>query len=144
MTRPAPDGVTVRPCRPEEVPAVLDLLRRAGATASVTDTPEDVGRALGEAQAVLLVAEEGGELVGSALAGFDGWRGNLYRLAVEPGRRRRGIARALVARAEQFLSARGAKRVTALVERDHPDATSFWSAAGYAADPRIARFVRTL
>ncbi len=37
-----------------------------------------------------------------------------------------------------------AKRITALVERDHPWATGFWDAAGYDLDEGMARYVRNL
>lgn len=38
----------------------------------------------------------------------------------------------------------GAKRITALVEREHPWATGFWEAAGYDLDAGMARYVRNL
>jgi hypothetical protein len=46
--------------------------------------------------------------------------------------------------AEAWLRARGARRVTALVERDHAWATAFWAAVGYGEDARMARYVRNL
>jgi ribosomal protein S18 acetylase RimI-like enzyme len=136
--------VVIRACRPDEVEAVLRLWRQAGATPSPTDTADDLRRAVGDGPAAVLVADVRGRVVGSVIGGFDGWRANLYRLAVHPDFRRRGIARALVAEAERRLAAREAKRVTALVEKDHAWATAFWTAAGYAADDRMARFVRNL
>ena len=85
-----------------------------------------------------------GQIVGSIIGTFDGWRGNIYRMAVRPNYRRRGIARALVAEVEKRLVRQGAKRITALVEKDHPWATSFWQAVGYGQDSRIVRHVRNL
>jgi ribosomal protein S18 acetylase RimI-like enzyme len=140
----ASDEVVLRPCRPEEVEALLLLWQQAQTTPSPTDTAADLLRALCDSPAVVLVAEASGRLVGSVIGGFDGWRANLYRLAVHPDYRRRGIARALVAEVERQLAQRGARRLTALVESDHPWATSFWAAAGYARDVRMARYVRNL
>ncbi len=51
----------------------------------------------------LLVAELGDQLVGSVIAGWDGWRGHLYRLAVHPDRSREGVGRALLVAAESRL-----------------------------------------
>jgi ribosomal protein S18 acetylase RimI-like enzyme len=41
------------------------------------------------------VAEGDGEIVGALIAAWDGWRGNMYRLAVREGHRREGIGLAL-------------------------------------------------
>jgi ribosomal protein S18 acetylase RimI-like enzyme len=92
----------------------------------------------------LLVAEYDGSIVGALVAAWDGWRGNMYRLAVEPSSRREGIARRLVEAGHDRLRARGARRVTALVAHDEPDAEGLWRAVGYGRDELIVRFVRNL
>jgi ribosomal protein S18 acetylase RimI-like enzyme len=66
-----------------------------------------VRRLIANEAAALLVADLGGEIIGPICATWDGWRGNLYRLAVHPNHRRRGIALQLVARAEQRIAAQG-------------------------------------
>ena len=137
-------GLSIRDARLADVEAVLQLWRQAGATPSVTDTADDLRRALAAGPANVLVADVDGRLVGSIIGAFDGWRGNIYRLAVDPGYRRRGIARALVAEVEQRLARHGAKRITALVEKAIPWATGFWPAVGYGLDNRIVRHVRSL
>jgi len=134
----------IRDCRPMEVEVVLELWRQAEATPSITDNANDLRRAVADGPANVLVAEVEGRIVGSIIGTFDGWRGNIYRLAVHPLYRRRGIARALVAEVEKRLARQGAKRITALVEKNHPLATSFWPAVGYGVDSRIIRHVRSI
>ena len=137
-------GLKVRACEPGEEDAVLQLWQDAGSTPSISDSPDSIRRALGCSSAALLLAEVDGQVVGSILAGFDGWRASLYRLAVHPGHRRRGVALALVNAAEERLRAMGAPRVAALVEVQRPEALAFWEAAGYAHDRRLRRYIRTL
>lgn len=144
MSNPTTSFPHIRRCLPDEAEAVLALWRESGATVSATDTVEDLRRAVADSPAWVLVAEEGGRLVGSVIGSFDGWRANLYRLVVRPECRRRGIARRLVQEVTRRLAEQGARRVCALVEKDHPLAVGFWSGIGYRLDPRMVRFVRDL
>lgn len=137
-------SLSIRECELEDIDGVLKLWRQADATPSLTDTADDLRRAVIENPAHVLVAETGGRVIGSIIGTFDGWRGNIYRLAVYPEYRRQGVARALVAEVEKRLAEQGAKRITALVEKDHPGAMNFWEAVGYRVDERIVRRVRTL
>jgi len=132
----------IRECAQNDAQTLLDFWRQAEATPCATDTLDDVGRMI--STATVLVAEADGKVAGSIFGVFDGWRANIYRLAVDPGYRRRGIARALVAEVEKRLVQQGAKRFSAIVEADHPWAIGFWEAVGYSAKQRTVRYTRTL
>ena len=131
----------IRECRPEEAEALLALWQAAETSPSITDTIADVRRAI-ESTAFVLIAEIDKRIVGSLIATFDGWRGNMYRIAVHPDYRRCGIGRALVKEGERRLTKLGTKRITALVEEKYPWATAFWSSVGYEIEPGILRFFR--
>src|ERR1044072_717983 len=88
----AGEEVTIRRCREQDAQAVLELWAEARSDhASAADRLADVERLIAESPAALLVAERDGEVVGALIAGWDGWRGNMYRLAVSEGHRRQGI-----------------------------------------------------
>jgi ribosomal protein S18 acetylase RimI-like enzyme len=93
---------------------------------------------------LLLVAVEDDEIIGTLVVGWDGWRGNMYRLAVRSDHRRRGIALALVEAGHEHLRSVGAPRITALVGAEESEAAALWRAAGYERDRKIVRFVRNL
>jgi ribosomal protein S18 acetylase RimI-like enzyme len=136
----------VRHAHVNDAPAVLALWARARSEhATTSDRAEDIERLLDETPSALLVAEaDDGEIVGVLIAGWDGWRGNMYRLAVHPDYRRHGIGRRLVAVGEEHLRRLGTRRVTALVGYDDAVAAAFWDAAGYPVDREIGRRVRNL
>ncbi len=127
------------------MPAVLDLWKqeRSG-HASTADRLADVERLVSDSPAALLIAERDGEIVGALIAAWDGWRGNMYRLAVRADSRRRGIGLALTRAGEDYLHRCGARRVTALVAFEDEGAASFWDEAGYPRDEQIGRRVRNL
>ena len=132
--------MTIREARADEVEEVLALWAAAGSIPSVTDTEEDVGRIVASGHAWLLVAEQDGRLAGTLIVTFDGWRGHVYRMAVLPELRRRGIATALVRAGEERLRAAGARLLSAIVLED--DAAEFWAAVGYERQPGARRFTK--
>jgi ribosomal protein S18 acetylase RimI-like enzyme len=135
----------VRKGRSADVPSVLALWEAARSEhASTSDRPEDIERLVAESPAALLVAEQDKEIVGVLIAAWDGWRGNMYRLAVSDDHRRKGIALALTRAGEEHLRECGAQRVTALVAFDDEVAGEFWGAAGYPLDREIGRRVRNI
>jgi ribosomal protein S18 acetylase RimI-like enzyme len=134
----------IRPARPKDAPSILALWRAAGAFPTRTDNEKSICSLITHEPRALLVAEGEGELVGSLIAAYDGWRGALFRLAVLPARRRLGIGRALVAAGERSLRERGAARINTYAIKIEDAAVGFWSAVGYEADDRTRRFVKNL
>lgn len=112
--------------------------------ASTPDRLDHIERLAADSPAALLVAETAGEIVGALIAAWDGWRGNMYRLAVSDEHRRKGIGLALTRAGEEYLHGCGVRRVTALVAFDDEVAGSFWESAGYPIDNEIGRRVRNL
>jgi ribosomal protein S18 acetylase RimI-like enzyme len=135
----------VRLARQDEFPAILRLWQEAGVTPpSVTDSIEGLTRLTRHSGGILLVATIDDRIIGSVIGGWDGWRGNIYRLAVSPEFRRSGIGRRLVDEVSGALFAKGAEKISALVEHEHRWAIDFWESLGdlgYHHDPRFARYL---
>jgi ribosomal protein S18 acetylase RimI-like enzyme len=136
-------GWTIRAASLDDVSAVLALWRDADAEVTETDDAPAVEALIACDPEALLVATDGGRLVGSIVAGWDGWRGQLSRLAVHPDARRRGLGTALVRAAEDRLRGLGARRIAAIVVDNHETALAFWAAVGYDLAPHV-RFTKTL
>ncbi len=124
-----------------DLQAVLDLWRAADSEPTHTDDLESLRALLKRDPRSLLLAEAGGILVGTVIAGWDGWRGSIYRLAVAPSERRKGLASRLLDEAEQHLRQYGAKRLQAIVVETDSQAMGFWLASRWEGQTERRRFV---
>ena len=79
-----------------------------------------------------------GAVLGTAMAGYDGHRGWLYAVAVDPARRQRGIGRALVEHACAELAARGCGKVNLQVRDGNEAVAGFYERLGFEREPRIS------
>jgi ribosomal protein S18 acetylase RimI-like enzyme len=136
--------IRIRTGTAADVASVLALWQAAESLPTATDTEQALGVLLERDAESLLIAAVDEVMVGSLIAGWDGWRGSFYRLAVHPEWRRRGIARALVRAGEDRLAAVGAVRLTAIVASEERAAMALWQAVGYERQAERSRFVRVL
>ncbi len=129
----------------DDVDGLLELWREAAENAGrPADTRQAVTALLGRDPEALILAERGGELIGSIIAGWDGWRCHLYRLAVRPDWRRMGVASALLRGAEDRFKRLGASRADAMVLDDNDLGQNLWRASGYRRQDDWRRWVKTL
>ncbi|MFM9446518.1 GNAT family N-acetyltransferase [Streptomyces acidiscabies] len=134
----------MRAASPEDLDTVLAFWKAAAEGTSISDDRAGVERLVARDPGALILAESGGELVGTVIAGFDGWRCHLYRLAVDPGRRRQGIGSALLAAAEERFVRLGGRRGDAMVLTRNEAAHHAWAAAGYSPEEKWRRWVKPL
>jgi ribosomal protein S18 acetylase RimI-like enzyme len=127
----------------DDVDALIVFWQLAGENdGRPTDSADAVRRLIERDPDALLVAELGGAIVGTVIAGWDGWRAHLYRLAVHPDHRRQGIGRLLLNAAEGRLEALGASRLDAMVLNDNEVGSSAWLARGYRPQAEWSRWVK--
>lgn len=87
---------------------------------------------------LFLVAEIEARVVGTVLAGFDGVRGWIHHLCVEPTLQRRGVGRALVRAAEVGLAALDCPKVNLQVRATNTTVIAFYEAIGYSVEARAS------
>jgi ribosomal protein S18 acetylase RimI-like enzyme len=77
-------------------------------------------------------------VVGTILAGYDGHRGWLYSVAVDPAKRRSGIGAALVRHAERVLLERGCVKINLQIMSGNEAVTGFYEKLGFVVEPRVS------
>lgn len=122
---------------------VVALWTRCGLTRPWNDPEADMALAEATDNATILVAREGGTVVGAAMTGHDGHRGALYYLGVDPDNRRGGVGRALVQAAEAWCRSRGAPKLNLLVRMENQAVLAFYEELGYLPTNSISLY-RTL
>ena len=91
--------------------------------------------------AIILAINEG-KIVGTVIVGWDGWRGSIYRLAVDGNLKGQGLGRQLMEKAEERLKTLGATRVNAVVYEGNLAAHSFYHRLGYSKQLEWARWIK--
>jgi ribosomal protein S18 acetylase RimI-like enzyme len=131
-------GMNIRPFQPADQEAVVDLWSRCGLLRPWNDPRRDIARKLAVQPELFLVLEIDGVLAGTVMAGYEGHRGWINYLAVDPAARRRGLGRALMAEAERLLRACGCPKINLQIRRENREAVAFYERIGFGEDAVIS------
>ncbi len=117
----------------QDYAAVIDLWSRCGPGVQVrkSDEPEEIRKKLTRDPDLFVVAECEGRLVGTVMGGFDGRRGMIYHLAVEPGFRVHGVGGILMQEVERRLSQKGCLKAYLLVANGNEEVIPFYEKRGW-------------
>jgi ribosomal protein S18 acetylase RimI-like enzyme len=116
---------------------VIALWEACELTRPWNDPAADYRLAVANETSAILLAHSEGELVGSVLTGFDGHRGWVYYLAVNPDFQKQGLGRKMMAAAEAWLRDRNAPKIQLMVRDDNEAAIGFYKALGYDVQPVV-------
>ncbi len=128
----------IRPFIESDTDRVVALWNECGLTRPWNDPHKDIARKLSVQRELFLVGDLDGEIVGSAMFGFDGHRGWVNYLAVSLAMRGRGFGRDLMARGEELLTAAGCPKLSLVVRDGNEAALGFYRKLGYEVDPVLA------
>jgi ribosomal protein S18 acetylase RimI-like enzyme len=128
----------IRPFRDSDAEPVVSLWQRCGLVRPWNDPHKDIARKRSVRPELFLVGEIDSRIVASAMAGYEGHRGWINYLAVDPAQRRRGLGRAIVAQAERLLAELGCPKINLQVRGCNAEAIGFYERIGYTVDEVVS------
>jgi ribosomal protein S18 acetylase RimI-like enzyme len=128
----------IRPFQPGDEPGVVDLWRRCDLVRPQNDPHRDIARKMEVGAEMFLVAVTESVVVGTVMAGYEGHRGWINYLAVDPGQRRRGIGRKLMLEAERLLRESGCPKINLQVRSSNRAVIAFYEAIGFTVDDVVS------
>ena len=128
----------IRSYQTSDEAAVVALWQACGLTRPWNDPYKDIARKLQVQPELFLVGVLDGQLIASAMAGYDGHRGWVNYLAVAPEQQRRGYAARLMQHIEQQLLAMGCPKLNMQVRTSNSAVLAFYRRLGYAQDEAVS------
>jgi ribosomal protein S18 acetylase RimI-like enzyme len=126
--------VEIRPFLEGDRAAVVALWEICGLIRPWNDPGRDIDRKVVHDPDGFVVGEADGQVVATAMFGYDGHRGSVFYLAVHPELQGGGLGRALMDHIEHRLEAIGCPKVNVMVRHDNEQATRFYERLGYSTD----------
>ncbi|WP_343559997.1 GNAT family acetyltransferase [Kiloniella sp. b19] len=124
----------IRSFRESDRASLISLWQRCDLTRPWNDPDRDVDRRVlhGESgnEGILLAFGEG-SLIGAVMFGYDGHRGSVNYLCVDPEHRRSGLAGVLMQAVEEKLRAQGCPKINLMVRTGNLSVRDFYHAIGY-------------
>ncbi len=128
----------IRPFQDADEAAVIALWQACGLVVPWNDPGADIERKRQVQRDFFLVGTLEGAVVATVMAGYEGHRGWINYLAVDPAQRRRGYGRVLMARAEERLQERGCPKINLQVRAGNAAVIAFYERLGYRHDPVVS------
>lgn len=117
--------------------SVVHLWRKAGLILSLSDTSEGLKKKLKRDSELFFVAEEDHHIIGVVMGSYDGRRGWINHLAVDPEYQGRKIGQAMIMELEKRFKKEGCEKVNLLIEPSNKGVQSFYEKQAYKRDELI-------
>lgn len=121
----------IRPFERADTDAVIALWQARGLTRPWNDPLKDIARQLAVQPELFLVGEFDGQVVATAMGGYDGHRGAVYYLAASDQHAGKGYGAAVLAELERRLTAMGCPKLNLLVRGENTAIGNYYRRLGY-------------
>jgi len=113
---------------------IIELWRKCNLLRPWNDPENDINRKLEDSPELFLVGELEGKVCASAMGGYDGHRGWVNYLAVDPSVQNAGLGRQIMNELESRLVNMGCPKINVQIRSNSIDAMEFYKRIGYSTD----------
>jgi ribosomal protein S18 acetylase RimI-like enzyme len=124
----------IRPFHLNDEAEVIRLWEHCDLVVPQNDPGDDIARKLKVQPELFLVGLMQGRIITTIMAGYEGHRGWINYLAVDPEHRRKGIGRTMMAAVEEKLSRMGCPKINLQVRETNSAVIEFYQRLGYLSD----------
>ena len=123
--------------REKDAEAVIELWFKCQLVVPSNNPQKDIERKLHKDRDLFLVGILEGKIIASVMGGYEGHRGWINYLAVDPDQRRKGYGRRIMAEVERRIRAKGCPKINLQVRASNDDVIAFYQAIGFIDDKVI-------
>jgi len=124
----------IRPYNPADERAVIDLWQKCDLTRSWNNPKLDIERKLTVDPELFMVGVVNKKIVATVMGGYEGHRGWVNYLAVDPAHQRKGYGKQLMRAVEEKLAFLGCPKINLQVRSGNDSALAFYERIGYKID----------
>jgi ribosomal protein S18 acetylase RimI-like enzyme len=128
----------IRPYQLSDEASVTDRWNRCGLTRTWNDPKKDIARKLSVQPEWFLVGVLDDQVIATVMVGYDGHRGWINYLAVDPDHQRAGFGRAMMAESERMLHDHGCPKINLQIRNDNLKAIAFYERIGFTDDSVVS------
>ena len=132
------EALTIRPFELTDTEAVLGLWHACGLVVPWNDPEKDIARKRAVQPELFLVGCLAGRVVAVVMAGYEGHRGQVNYLAVDPALQGGGVGRKLMDDVEARLRSLGCPKINLEVRTSNVGVLAFYERLGFAVNDTVS------
>ncbi len=117
---------------------IIKLWAKCGLTRPWNDPDKDIDRKLTDRNGAFFVLLKGREIAGSVMVSYDGHRGSIYYLSVDPDHQSAGLGKMLMEHCETFLLELGCPKINLFVREGNEQVLRFYEKLGFSEETAVA------
>ncbi|MDH5402068.1 MAG: GNAT family N-acetyltransferase [Candidatus Heimdallarchaeota archaeon] len=128
----------------ENYPEVINLWLKAGLSLSMSDTKEELEKVVLQKENKFIILEENEKIIGTIIAAFDGRRGYIHHLAVDPVHQNKGIGSLIMEHAINYFKENNVVKVHLFIDLKNSKVEKFYDKQGWIRRDDIILMTKTL